>query len=108
RAQGYYSATGSPTATIAMLLGTTTIGSSGAVTVGSSPITNAHWSFDFDFVCESIGSSGSIIGQGLVAFSTGSGGMSFQPIVNTSAITLNTTTFPQAIKLTWQWSATGN
>lgn len=101
--QGYYSSGTITTQTLTFNLkfGSTTIAASGAITPVST-VVNGAFTADFVITDYTTGSSGTVQVNSVVALTGASltGGLS--PLVNTSAVTLNTTT-SQAVTFTATW-----
>lgn len=106
-ASGVYSTKAAATGTITInfKLGSTAILTTGAVTPVASAV-NYMWSFDGILTCQSIGSSGTVFGQGKVMHiddATPTYDLFAWPMTNTAATTINTTT-QQVMDLTVTWS----
>lgn len=97
-AAGFHSSTGNPTIRLKVKFGATIILDTGAVTSGNS--TNAFWEVRGFITCYTTGGTGTVWGQGF--YSESGGGANSFSMVNTSAITIDTTA-TQAITLTAQW-----
>lgn len=97
--KGFYSNTGTPTLTLKVKAGSTVLLTSGAITTTTSA-SNRGFSFEGVLTVYSVGSSGTIHGQGEVV----EVGSAHTAMVNTSAVTLNTTA-NQALNVTVQWGA---
>lgn len=94
---GYYSAAAAPTIRIRLYLGSTVLLDTTAVT--SSNGTNDMWNLRGMVTVLTIGATGTVNAQG---FYKEDGTFSEFPMVNTSTVTIDTTT-SQALSLTAQW-----
>lgn len=96
-AQGYHSATSSPTLNMKFLLGTTTVSATGNVTLSTT--SNSYWEAMANVVCTTTGSSGAVNAQGKFV----EAGATPFGMANTTSVAINTTT-SMAVNLTAQWS----
>jgi len=97
---GIHSASGSPSITIKVKLGSTVVLTTGSVATGNT--TNEEWEIAALITCRTAGSSGTVFAQGCY-IENASTPRSFG-MANTSATTINTTT-SQALTITAQWTA---
>lgn len=101
---GYYSTTGSPaTLTINVKLGSTTIGTTGAVTPSAS-VTNGHLEIHVCFPVRAAGVGGTVQAQGRVDLFDGAGGIKPFGIVNTSAVAVDLSV-DQVLDITATWGS---
>lgn len=104
QAWGYYNTQLVPdTLRLSVLLGTTTIMTTGAQTPAGS-VSTGGWSLNANIVCQTTGGAGTVIGQGDFPHFTGLTYANW-PMVNSSTIVLNTTG-AQVIRLLAQWGGT--
>lgn len=102
---GYHSAISNPTITIKVKLNSTTILTTGIVTIGNA--TNEYFEIRGNVTVRTIGASGSIFPQGFF-YVSGNGGNSFS-MVNTSAVTVDSTIDQQGdITVTWGTASASN
>lgn len=102
---GYHSSISNPTITINVKLNSTTILTTGPITIGNT--TDEYFEIRGNVTVRAIGVSGSIFPQGFF-YVSGNGGNSFS-MVNTSAITVDSTIDQQAdITVTWGTASTSN
>lgn len=97
---GVHSATGAPNITIDAALGSTAIGSTGAVATGSS--TNAYFEIRLFFTYRTLGASGTLFAQGFYYEVGGGATLNSYPMTNTSTITIDTTV-DQALDVSVTW-----
>ncbi len=97
--KGFYSNTGTPSLTIKVKAGSTVLLTSGAITT-TTGASNRGFSFEGVLTVYSLGSSGTLHGQGQVV----EVGSATTAMVNTSAVTVDTTA-NQALNVTAQWGA---
>lgn len=99
-AKGFLSTTGTPTLRLKVKLGSTVILDSGTATMAT--ITNESFSLDSEFSVYSIGSSGTVDGQGIMIVTGSSAKVIAVPTASGSAITVDSTA-NQALNVTVQW-----
>ena len=101
RSHGFISDTATPSSTIKIKLGSVTlITSTGTLPSGLS---NAEVTFEFVFTFRSIGSSGTVIGQGISRITSGAFvSSSARALVMTAPVTIDTT-IANAMDVTYQW-----
>lgn len=101
---GYFStAIVVPSLTGKVKIGSTVIGTTGAITTVGS-LSSRGWNGYLDIVIHSLGASGTMDVQGCIIIQTTAGACITLPIVNTSDITVDMTT-SQSLSLTAQWGA---
>ena len=101
RSYGYISNTATPSATLRIKVGSVTI----LTSTGSLPsgLSNALVEFDFTFRFETIGATGTIIGQGSTKITSGAFVSSVgRPLVMTADATIDTT-IANALDVTYEW-----
>ena len=100
-ATGTINNTSTPTLEIRAYIGSAVVGDTGAVnTVSLSG--NNEWTVDENFTCQSTGSSGTVYAQGEFDYFSAATTKNFEPMANSSATTVNTTT-TELVKITGQW-----
>jgi predicted nucleic acid-binding Zn ribbon protein len=98
----YGTSAGGNTVTLKLKFGSTIIGATGAVNPGVG-ISNRGWRMDYQIICDTTGTSGTVEGQGAVfLFTTSSGSVDLE-MPNTGTVTINTTT-TQQVQVATQWS----
>lgn len=97
---GVHSAVSNPNIRIRVKLGSTTILDTTALACGNS--TNALCEIKAIITCRSVGSSGTVIGQGLYTEMGGGASSGDFPMTNTATTTINTTT-TQSLSVTLEW-----
>ena len=101
RSHGFISDTATPSSTIKIKLGSVTL----VTSTGTLPsgLSNAEVAFEFVFTFRSIGSSGTVIGQGISRITSGAFVSSAsRALVMTAPATIDTTV-ANAMDLTYQW-----
>lgn len=98
RAWGVVSDTGTPTLTINLKIGSTTLCTTGAITLGSG-ISNVHFTLDAILTCRTTGATGTIMSQGVFMQNAVVSGLT-----NTAADTIDTTA-AAAVDVTATWGA---
>lgn len=98
RLRGFHSASGNPNIRIRIKLNSTVVLDTGSVNSGNS--TNSYFDIDGVINCRTVGSSGTVMGQGF--YLEAGGGAGHLQMVNLSPITLNTT-IAQTLDITVQW-----
>jgi len=98
RLRGYHSAVSNPTIRIKVKLGSVVVLDTTAIVSGNS--TNEYFDIDGVICCRTTGATGTVMGQGFY-LECGGGGNHFG-MVNTSAVTIDTTT-TQVFDITVQW-----
>jgi hypothetical protein len=102
RARGTYGINGSNTPSIKVKLGSTTLSTSvGAIFLTTSG--TPTFVIDFEFCCRSTGASGSVIGQGGVAWNAFSGAGTLTPSLGMGSAATVDTTAALALDLTVTW-----
>lgn len=111
RLRGYWSTAASAgTVTVTMDLGGTTIVATGAETVADS-VANGLFEIDFQITCQTTGATGTVIGGGHVAYTTGTGieSPTWIPAAPTAAVTVDTTgALAVTVNVTWGTADAGN
>lgn len=104
-AQGFHSASGNPSIQARVYLGSTVILDTGVQTSGNS--TDSIWELRGFIVCATTGVSGTVLAEGF--YEEGGGGANLFGMVNTSAVTIDTTS-SQVVNVTFQWgtASSGN
>lgn len=97
KARGYYSNTGTPTLTVKLKAGSTVLLTSGAITT-TTAASNRAFEFEGEVTVYSLGSSGTVRGQGSVS----EFGSAVTGIASTAAVTVDTTA-NQTLNITVQW-----
>ena len=108
-ASGYYStAAAPPTMRMRVYLNSTVILDTGANALANG-ITDLHWSIpSADITCRTIGTTGSVMSQGQVIYSTSHGAATVDDFTpNKTAIQINTT-IAQTLNVTVQWGTSSS
>ncbi len=111
KARGFQSTTGTPTIRFRVRIGGlsgTIVADSGAQTILKN-LVNGGFSVEAEITCRSVGSSGTVIGQGSCSVSADAASSAIFALVATSVSTIDTTA-SQALFLTVEWgtAASGN
>lgn len=104
-AKGFLSTTGTPTLRLKVKLGSTVILDSGTATMAT--ITNESFSLNSEFSVYSIGSSGTVNGQGIMIVTGSSAKVIAVPTASGSAITVDSTA-NQTISVTATWGTSSS
>lgn len=88
---GVITDTGTPTLNLRIKVGGNTIASTGAVAL-TGTVVNRVFRLEFDMVCRTIGSTGTVIGQGSFWYDNSTNAGTTEGIAMTSTATVNTTT----------------
>lgn len=102
-AGGWYGTTGTPTNAVRLKYGTTTILQTSGDALSAGIGNDRMWRMQAEFTCRSVGATGTVIGEGMLAY--WNGGSTNRPFAmqTLTTITINTTT-SNAIGLTTQFS----
>ncbi len=103
-AQGVWSDTGTPSFLLRVKIGSTTINSGpnqAAPTTGSA---NQNWRLEYQIICITAGSSGTVEGQGQMTLFSDSTTMVGRALTSTSTVTVDTTA-SHALQISAQWGA---
>ena len=104
-ARGTYSAPAlPPNVTVRLKADTITLAATGAV--GLSSVSDRQWSLNADVICQTTGATGTVEAAGTYIRSTGVNAANMSEMVNTAAITIDTTV-AQTLQMSVQWGGGG-